>query len=70
VRTRGGTAVILLMDDEEIDRRTAGDMLRANGYKVIEAGSYSDAMAVFDLNRHDVQLLIADVSLPDGNGCA
>jgi two-component system cell cycle sensor histidine kinase/response regulator CckA len=36
----------------------------------LEADSYSDAMAVFDLNRDAVKLLVADVSLPDGDGVA
>jgi two-component system, cell cycle sensor histidine kinase and response regulator CckA len=70
VRSKPGTAVILLVDDEEIDRRAVSNVLRAQGHSVFEAVSYSDAMAVFDLNRYAVQLLIADVCLPDGNGCA
>lgn len=70
MRSRVGPAVILVVDDEELDRKAVSEVLRAEGHSVFEAVSYSDAMAVFDLNRHAVQLLIADVSLLDGNGCA
>jgi DNA-binding response OmpR family regulator len=70
VKTKANQTQILVVDDEEIDRRTVADALKAEGYSVFEAESYSDAMAVFDLHRDAVQLLIADVSLPDGNGCA
>ena len=61
---------ILVVDDEQADRSQIADALIAAGYPVLEASSYSDAMAVFDLNLHAITLLIADVALPDGNGCA
>ena len=60
----------MVVDDEERDRRAMSRILRKEGYAVLEAVSYSDAMARFDLNREAVKLLVADVSLPDGNGCA
>jgi two-component system, cell cycle sensor histidine kinase and response regulator CckA len=61
---------VLVVDDEEIDRTSAADILRAHGYTVLEAESYRDAMSVFDMHREEIQLLVADVVLPDGNGCA
>src|SRR3954453_2569870 len=60
----------LVVDDEEVDRTRISNALSAEGYRVLEAEGYSDAMAVFEMKRHDVTLLVADVSLPDGNGCA
>src|SRR5438270_12789032 len=61
---------ILVVDDEEFDRTSASRVLQTKGYTVLEAQSYSDAMAVFDMHRNEVSFLVADVSLPDGNGCA
>jgi len=69
-KSRGTGATVLVVDDEEVDRIDTKDALRSRGYTVLEADSYGDAMAVFDLNRGAVQLLVADVSLPDGDGCA
>ncbi len=66
--TKGIT--VLVVDDEELDRSAISQALISNGCSALQAVSYSDAMAVFDLNRHRVQLLVADISLPDGNGCA
>ena len=61
---------VLVVDDEEADRDLAARILKANGYTVVKAESYSDAMAAFDLHRQSIQLVLADVVLPDGNGCA
>jgi two-component system cell cycle sensor histidine kinase/response regulator CckA len=43
--------------------------LREEGYTVLEAESYETAKAVADSNP-GISFLIADVALPDGNGCA
>ena len=69
-KSRGTGATVLVVDDEEVDRTDIKDALRNHGFTVLEADSYSDAMAVFDLNRNAVKLLVADVSLPDGDGVA
>ena len=69
-KSRNIGTTVLVVDDEEVDRIDTRDALRRHGYTVLEADSYSDAMAVFDLNRDAVDLLVADVSLPDGDGCA
>src|SRR3954447_10980698 len=60
----------LVVDDEEWDRTRTSNALSAEGYRVLEAESYSDAMAVFEMNRQAITFLVADLSLPDGNGCA
>jgi two-component system cell cycle sensor histidine kinase/response regulator CckA len=60
---------ILVVDDEEIDRLSARHVLEKQGYSVLQAVGYSDAIAVFDMHRDSVQLLIVDIVLPDGNGC-
>jgi len=65
-----GETTVLVVDDEDDDRSRIARILTARGYAVLEANCYSDAMAVFDLNAKAVTLLITDLALPDGNGCA
>ena len=60
---------ILVVDDEEIDRATASDILKARGFDILTAECYREAMAVFRQHRDVIELLVADVVLPDGNGC-
>jgi len=69
-KKRARTVTVLVVDDEEVDRNRATAAISAEGYRVLEADSYSAAMAVFDMNLPAITFLVADVSLPDGNGCA
>jgi DNA-binding response OmpR family regulator len=41
-------------------------LLEDDGYQVVEAASYGDALTAME--RHDVDLLLVDVKLPDRNG--
>ncbi len=61
---------VLVVDDEESDRNAIVHALRSQRCSVLEASSYAKAIAVFESYRHTVRLLIADIALPDGNGCA
>jgi DNA-binding response OmpR family regulator len=60
---------ILLVDDEESDRKSFCQILEGEGYTVLTADSYQRAYGIFESTTKLVDLLIADVSLPDGNGC-
>lgn len=60
---------VLLVDDEADDRALVREALRSRGYAVLEADSFAGCVAVFERNQDAVQLLIADISLADGNGC-
>ena len=60
---------ILVVDDEQIDRQEIADNLRSAGYNVVEAENYVEAMAVADATP-GIAFLVADIALPDGNGCA
>jgi CheY-like chemotaxis protein len=60
---------VLLVDDEESDRDMICATLRTEGFAVLQAGSYQEAYGRFEANRDSVDLLVADISLPDGNGC-
>ena len=57
---------ILLIEDNEVNRRLAGFLLRSQGYQVIEA---TTAQAAFDMipnNRPD--LIVMDIQLPGMDG--
>jgi len=60
---------VLLVDDEADDRALIRDGLRSGGYNVLVADGVERCLAVFEQNQAVVQLLIADISLADGNGC-
>jgi two-component system cell cycle sensor histidine kinase/response regulator CckA len=65
-----GRVTVLVVDDEELDRRMAADILRSEGYTVLQAENYTEALALFDAHRKQITLVVADIALPDGNGCS
>jgi two-component system, cell cycle sensor histidine kinase and response regulator CckA len=60
---------VLVVDDEDLERSAVTKVLKAHFSIVLEANSYADAMEMFERSRGTVDLLVADVVLPDGNGC-
>ena len=58
---------ILLVDDDDLVRRTVARMLRLDGHEVTEAGSGAEALAALDERAAD--LVLCDVMMPDMNGC-
>jgi two-component system cell cycle sensor histidine kinase/response regulator CckA len=60
---------VLLISDEEDDRNMIRQILQGDGFTVLEADSYQQAYGRFESNRDVVDLLIADIVLPDGSGC-
>jgi two-component system cell cycle sensor histidine kinase/response regulator CckA len=63
------TQTILVVDDELEDRQLMRATLQADGYRVFEASNYHSGVNTFAQHSHEIDLLIADVSLPDANGC-
>ena len=64
---RGGTEHVLLVEDEEIVRRLARRMLTGLGYRVTEAASGTEALALVRAGvRPD--LLLSDVIMPGMSG--
>ncbi|WP_346316900.1 sigma-54 dependent transcriptional regulator [Chitinophaga sp. YIM B06452] len=57
---------ILIIDDEEQLRKLLGRLLALEGYTILEAGSVKAALRL--LEREEVQVILSDVKLPDGNG--
>ena len=54
---------ILVVDDEELLRLHAADLLEENGYAVIEAENAEAALKALD-RRPDVRLLFTDINMP------
>jgi DNA-binding response OmpR family regulator len=65
----GKMKTILVVDDEQSERQEIAESLRGAGYLVVEAENYEEAIAVAEANP-GISFLVADVALPDGNGCA
>ncbi|MGZ3449412.1 MAG: PAS domain S-box protein [Polyangiales bacterium] len=57
---------ILVVEDDELVRRTTCGILRETGYSVLEASNGADALA--EIERNEIQLLITDVVMPGMSG--
>src|SRR5262249_37739866 len=56
---------VLVVDDEELIRWSLKERLTSDGYRVVEAGSAAAAVASCD---DEVDLVVLDYKLPDGDG--
>ena len=63
-----GSGVILVVDDEELVRRTATTTLAHLGYTILEAANGQEAIEVFQRNSGRIALVILDLSMPVMNG--
>ena len=59
-------ALVLIVDDNELNRKLARDVLRAPGFETIEAASGEEAIAIARSALPDVILM--DLRLPDMDG--
>lgn len=62
----GGRETILVVEDEPPLRSLVANLLIQNGYTVLEAPSGMTALDVWTRHRHEIQLLLTDVVMPDG----
>ena len=60
------TAVLLLVEDDPVIRVFLADNLIADGYELIVAETFEDALEALERERPD--LAVVDVHLPDGSG--
>ena len=64
---RGGSEIILVVEDDDAVRRISVDVLRELGYTVIHASSGLDALQKFDANPR-IDLLFTDIVMPGMTG--
>jgi two-component system, response regulator PdtaR len=66
------TALIMVVDDDVLERMGAAYMFSDAGYRVLEASNADEALQFFETNP-DIRVLFTDVSMPgsiDGAGLA
>jgi CheY-like chemotaxis protein len=59
-----GSGVILVVDDEELVRRTAATTLAHRGYTILEAGNGQEAIELLQRNSIRIALVLLDLSMP------
>ncbi len=63
-----GWETILLVEDDESVRELNGDVLRENGYLVLDARHAGEALVVAERHPGPIHLLLTDVVMPHMNG--
>jgi PAS domain S-box-containing protein len=61
-------ATVLLVEDEPVVRQLAATLLRAKGYRIIEAGTPAEAIPLAQKHRDSIRLLVTDVLMPGMRG--
>ncbi|HEY1663174.1 MAG TPA: ATP-binding protein [Verrucomicrobiae bacterium] len=62
----GGTETILIVEDEDVLREMAREILEQYGYKILEAGNGKEALEVWRRSSDDIKLLLTDMVMPEG----
>jgi len=62
----GGSATILIVEDEPVLRSMARDILEECGYRILEASSGKEALDVWNQRANEIDLLLTDMVMPDG----
>jgi PAS domain S-box-containing protein len=63
-----GSEAILLVEDGEDLRKLVGEVLRSNGYTVLDASNGEDALSVYRRFDQPISLLVTDIIMPGMNG--
>jgi len=58
----------LLVDDEEMVRRTGRRLLERIGYRIILAADGKEALETYNNYRDEISVVIVDFSMPDMDG--
>jgi DNA-binding NtrC family response regulator len=64
------SAVLLVVGDESLVRRSLKERLTAEGYQVVEAASGAGALGYLHQDGESVDLVLLDLKLPDTDGIA
>jgi two-component system cell cycle sensor histidine kinase/response regulator CckA len=63
-----GTETILLIEDNEMVRKLAHEVLTNSGYRVLEADSGAAAVTIAERTQEDIHLILTDVVMPGMSG--
>jgi PAS domain S-box-containing protein len=65
---QGGDETILLVEDEELLRDAAKEILSTSGYTVLTAGDGEEATQIYSQHKKDIALVVSDYGLPKIQG--
>ncbi len=68
--TPRGSETVLIVEDDELVRNVTGLVLEELGYRIIEAENGTQAMEMNRTFAGQIDLLLSDIVMPDGNGVA
>lgn len=68
MRRKNRRRTILLVDDQKRDREAMRRALEEDGYTVLEASSYAEAVFVHAERKKEIHLLLTAIALPGNNG--
>jgi DNA-binding response OmpR family regulator len=60
--------LVLVIDDEESVRTLIGRVLERRGYRTLRAVDGKEGLALFDLHRDEIRLVVLDFHLPGDPG--
>ncbi|WP_224982222.1 PAS domain-containing hybrid sensor histidine kinase/response regulator [Geomonas agri] len=66
--TLHGTGTVLVVEDDDMMRTMATQMLEKIGYRVIQAATPHVALSICGEPNHDIDLVLSDVIMPEMNG--
>jgi CheY-like chemotaxis protein len=62
------SGLVLLVDDEEVVRKSTGRLLRQLGFEVIMAADGEEALRLFEQHRDDLLFVVLDLVMPRMSG--
>jgi PAS domain S-box-containing protein len=63
-----GSGTVMIVDDEDVIRSIAAQLLENAGYRVVACKDGSEAVSVYRNRRDDIDLVILDMIMPNKNG--